>query len=142
MGKKRRAAPAAPAETFSNRALAGLAKLAGTLPAAPAPPEEACDAPPADRPAPADPLDLSRCAKLVLRRERSGRHGKTVTVLSGLPAAQAEPVAVALRRALGCGGSTEAGERPGALHVVLQGDVRERATAWLSGRGARGVVRG
>lgn len=63
-------------------------------------------------------------AKVVakLRIEKSGRSGKTVTVVDGLPpqASYAEELASKLKKACGTGGTS----RQGA--VELQGDVRER----------------
>ena len=82
--------------------------------------------------------DLTGQPKLVLRRERKGRGGRTVTVLSGLrgDATHRKGLARSLRKALGCGASLEGDE------VVLQGDVGPRAKAWLESRGARKVILG
>ncbi|HCP07445.1 MAG TPA: translation initiation factor [Synergistaceae bacterium] len=78
--------------------------------------------------------------KIVLRVQRKGRGGKTVTVLStpggGLVPASLEPLAKDIRKALGCGARVEDGT------VVIQGDNSERAEKWLLQRGARQVVRG
>ncbi len=86
----------------------------------------------------ADPLDLSGAGKLVVRRERKGRGGKTVTLVSGLdrPPAQLEALARAMRKALGCGSTVEQGI------IVLQGDIVSRAQAWLQAHGARKIVLG
>lgn len=83
-------------------------------------------------------LDLSACAKLVVRRERSGRGGKTVTVVAGLqlPPARVDEIARAMRKALGCGSWVEEGL------VVLQGDRAPAADEWLRRHGARQVTRG
>lgn len=93
---------------------------------------------PAPPPVPAGekPLDLSKSGKLVLRRERKGRGGKTVTVLSGLhlPPADLDRLARALRKGLGCGSTLEDGA------VILQGDNIDRAKAWLLAHGAKTVV--
>jgi translation initiation factor 1 len=64
--------------------------------------------------------------------ERSGRGGKTVTVVEklGLPARELERWQAELKRALGTGGALEGSS------LVVQGDVRDRVAAWL---GARGV---
>lgn len=76
--------------------------------------------------------------KLVLRRERKGRGGKTVTVLTGndLPSGALEPLARELRRGLGCGSRVE------GQTIVLQGDIADRACEWLRERGAKNVVCG
>jgi len=84
--------------------------------------------------------DLAGVGKIVLRVQRKGRGGKTVTTLStpggGLPPGALEPLAREIRRALGCGARVEDGS------VVIQGDNAERAEKWLLQRGARRVVRG
>ena len=66
-----------------------------------------------------------------LRMERSGRGGKTVTVVDGLPrnAAFLEELAGALKRACGTGGTVREG------CVELAGDVRERVRPLLAKRG-------
>ncbi|MFN3199610.1 MAG: hypothetical protein ACE366_14490 [Bradymonadia bacterium] len=81
--------------------------------------------------------DLSRCGGLVLRKERKGRGGKTVTRLTGrgdadvgLSAPDLKALAKDLRKALGCGASIENGE------LVLQGDIAPRAAEWLTAHGA------
>lgn len=97
-------------------------------------------APSAAAPAPAvrDGFDFTSARALVVRRERKGHGGKTVTVVDGLalsPAA-AEALARAMRKALGCGSWVDAGR------VVLQGDRAAAAAAWLARHGARQVTRG
>lgn len=67
-------------------------------------------------------------------RDRKGRRGKTVTVVTGLPggAAALEEVAGVLKRLCGSGGTvTEDGQ------VEVQGDHRERVAARLSELGHR-----
>lgn len=76
-------------------------------------------------------------ARVVLRRERKGRGGRTVTRVQGLgwdDAALAE-LARTMARALGCGVGVEDGD------VVLQGDLVKRAEAWLLAQGVDRVVR-
>src|SRR5262245_51246802 len=99
--------------------------------APPAPPQPAPAAPPAA----SDAAELSRCGKVVVRRERKGHGGKTATVIAGLalPAADLERIARSLRRGLGCGASVD-GEQ-----VVVQGDQAERVRAWLAAQGARRI---
>ena len=93
------------------------------------------------------PIDDCRCSKgaaepvpakltCVLRLERKGRGGKSVTVVAGLPRNQAFLVGLAaeLKRACGTGG-TAADEA-----VEIQGDQRERLRPLLAARGW--VVRG
>ena len=81
-------------------------------------------------------LDLSQIGKLVVRRERKGHGGKTVTLISGLPAPRLDLLARALRKGLGCGATVENGI------IVLQGDIPERAQSWLASHGARQIVLG
>ena len=93
------------------------------------------------------PVDDCRCAKAaeeavppriacVLRLEKKGRGGKSVTVVAGLPRNQAFLAAVAaeLKRACGTGGTAADGA------VEVQGDQRERLRPLLSAKGW--VVRG
>ena len=113
----------------SGNSLGDLLKARGVTVSAPPPP--------AGKPA-AGTIDLSRCGKLVLRRERKGRGGKTATVIEGLglkPAALDRTLG-ALRKALGCGGNLEA-ER-----IILHGDLPERAEVWLRAHGAQRTVIG
>lgn len=83
-------------------------------------------------------FDLSRAGKLVVRREKKGRGGKTVTVISGLTlsAAALDALARALRKGLGCGSTLENGA------IVLQGETTGRARDWLVTHGAKQVVIG
>lgn len=76
-----------------------------------------------------DPVPERIVAKL--RMERSGRGGKTVTIVDGLPrnAAFLEELAGALKRACGTGGTVREGS------VELAGDVRERVRPLLERRG-------
>ena len=127
MGKREKAfeAPGAAPGPF-NAALAGLAAGGGTFRwsrrRSPAPRGEA------GREAAA--------ARAVVRMERAGRGGRTVTVVEKLELRPAELEAWLgeLKRALGCGGVVE-----GAA-LVLQGDTRERVGAWLAARGVKKVT--
>lgn len=102
------------------------------------PPAAEPSAPPPPAPRSAGDFAFDRAGKLVLRREKKGRGGKTVTVIAGLGwrPRQLEELARALRKAFGCGSSVEGDT------VVLQGDMTERAQRWLQERGARQVVVG
>jgi translation initiation factor 1 len=88
--------------------------------------------------APATAIDLARCRKIVLRRERKGRGGKTATIIEGLglPPKTLELLLRTLRKTLGCGGTID-GDR-----LVLNGDLPERADAWLRAHGAPRTVIG
>lgn len=61
-------------------------------------------------------------------RTKAGRKGKTVTVITGLPASQARAVAKELKRACGVGGAVKDGA------VELQGDQRDAVIRLLGGR--------
>jgi translation initiation factor 1 len=97
-------------------------------------------------PAPAAPtpppgveaLDFGGATKIVLRREKKGRGGKTATVIEGIRVSPSalERIARELRRALGCGASID-----GAT-IVVQGDLAARIELWLAARGAKKVVIG
>ena len=123
--------PADPAPALGS--LGDLLRDRGVSVAAPS----AAPAPPPTRPAPGG-LDLSRAGKLIVRRERKGHGGKTVTVVDGLAGSPAalDALARAMRKALGCGSWVEDGR------VVLQGDRPDAAAAWLTRNGARQVTRG
>jgi translation initiation factor 1 len=62
-------------------------------------------------------------------RDRSGRNGKVVTVIRGLPARDLEAHASELRRLCGAGGAVKDGA------VLIQGDHRERVAERLRGLG-------
>jgi translation initiation factor 1 len=64
-----------------------------------------------------------------LSREKGGRGGKTVTVIRGLPAADAEAQIADLKKHCGAGGTL----RDGAIEI--QGDHRERIAERLRSRG-------
>lgn len=61
-------------------------------------------------------------------RTKSGRKGKTVTLIEGLPAADRAKVATELKKLCGSGGSVKDGL------VEIQGDHRDRVAARLEGR--------
>ena len=71
-----------------------------------------------------------KLGKVILQYERSGRGGKEVTILKGLwiesqEMRMREALLKEMKRALGTGGALESRE------IVLQGDRRETAKAWL-----------
>ena len=82
--------------------------------------------------------DLSRCGRLVLRRERKGHGGRTVTRIEGLglDGAPLDALAREVARAMGCGARSEEGV------VIVQGEPGDRLQAWLQARGVQKVVRG
>lgn len=122
MGKGRKPPPSAAPSAPFNAALAGLSARVDDVPRRPAPP--------------ARPPERSAPARAVVRMERAGRGGKTVTVVEKLDlrARDLEAWLADLKRALGCGGAIE-GEA-----LVLQGDTRERVGKLLESRGVRNVT--
>ncbi|GAO05584.1 translation initiation factor [Anaeromyxobacter sp. PSR-1] len=129
MSKKKAPPVDAPAGPFN----AAFEKLRARLPEDHVP-AQAPEATPSPPPAAAPPAP----ARAVVRLERKGRGGKEATVVEKLALAPG-PLAEwadALKRALGCGGGVEDDA------IVLQGDQRDRAAAWLERRGVRKVIRG
>jgi translation initiation factor 1 len=117
------------------QSLSGLASLRDQLPIGPtttgteAAPREAT---------PTQTNPYTRANKLVVRRERKGHGGKTVTRIEGFGANASELEAIAkdLKRALGCGATVDAND------VLVQGDQSERVLALLQARGAHKVILG
>jgi translation initiation factor 1 len=62
-------------------------------------------------------------------REKSGRRGKTVTIVRGLPAGALAAAATDLKRLCGTGGTVKEGT------IELQGDHRDKAAARLRAQG-------
>lgn len=117
-----------PSAQGSTSPFAALAALRGTL----APGEDAAQ----DTSAPDARAPLA--AKIVVRRERKGRGGKTATLIEGvaLQGTALDAFAREMRQSLGTGGGVE-----GAA-IVLAGDQVERAMAWLRAKGATRLVAG
>ena len=69
-------------------------------------------------------------------RETSGRRGKTVTVVRGVPARELDEVASDLKRQCGSGGSSKDGV------VEIQGDHRPKVVARLEAKGYRVTLAG
>jgi translation initiation factor 1 len=94
------------------------------------------DAPSETAPTPANPEATPE--RLVVRKERTGRGGKTITRVSGWSSGDHDLEARArdLKRALGCGASVEGDD------VCVQGDQVERVAAHLERSQRARVVRG
>ncbi len=77
-------------------------------------------------------------ARAVVRREKTGRGGREVTVVShlGLSASALEEWQTTLKRQLGCGGQVEEDR------LVFHGDQRERLEPLLLARGVAKVTQG
>lgn len=76
--------------------------------------------------------------RVTVRRERSGRGGKTVTIAEGpgLAGRDLETLASEIRRGLGAGARVEEGT------IVVQGEQPDRLVAWLVAHGFASVGRG
>lgn len=77
-----------------------------------------------------------------VRRERSGRRGKTVTVAGPLQLVRADAAELlkALKRLCGSGGTLKLAKRPeeeATFEIEVQGDHADRLVAELSRRGYR-----
>jgi translation initiation factor 1 len=121
------------ADKPGNNPFAKLGALRDALPPGAPPP------PAAPAPAAVDPVAALLARRVVVRRERKGRGGKTVTLAQC--ADDAEPAALdalarELRKALGT-----AAQREGSA-VAVQGDIADRVADWLKARGAARIVRG
>lgn len=107
--------------------------------ASPAPPSSsASDETPRKDGADPDRADEEPTGRLVVRREKRGRGGKTVTRIAGLELADGALADLSrdMKRALGCGASVEEGD------ILLQGALVERAATWLEERFGVRVTRG
>ena len=74
--------------------------------------------------------------KLVVRMEKKGRRGKTVTRVSGVPAKDLAALCKEMKKALGCGATIEDAD------LILLGDLVQRAVAWFEKAGATRISRG
>jgi len=110
---------------------AALRDRLGPLP--PGPERPAADA--AD--AAAGPEHPERQGRCVVRRERSGRGGKAVTLIEGgaLAGRDLEEMAHKLKKALGTGAHVETGA------IAVQGDQPDRVVDWLRKQGFKDIVR-
>jgi translation initiation factor 1 len=77
------------------------------------------------------PLSAPNDGIVRVSRETSGRRGKTVTVVRGIPARELTAVASDLKRLCGSGGSAKDGV------VEIQGDQRPKVVARLEAQGYR-----
>jgi translation initiation factor 1 len=117
---------------------AALGALAsGQRPAQPAPPVAAPPAQSAKNPAAAVPA-LQGNTPVRVGRERKGRGGKTVSIISGVMSRQAgqEALLKLLKGKLGTGGTLEDGA------IIIQGDHRERIVEILNELGYKAKVAG
>jgi translation initiation factor 1 (eIF-1/SUI1) len=83
--------------------------------------------------------DFPKITAAIIRRETAGRGGRVVTSVELRP----EPderrtgeAARSLRKSLGCGSHIEGHK------IILQGDMGDRAAAWLENLGVKKITRG
>jgi len=95
-------------------------------------------APSDQRAAPSAPRTAPAPERVTVRRQRSGRGGKTVTIAegSGLAGRDLEGLAREIARGLGTGARVEDGT------IVVQGEQPDRLVAWLAAHGFAFVGRG
>ncbi len=76
--------------------------------------------------------------RVILRKEKKGRGGKTVTVLEVRPSDKVDlsVLSKSIKNAIGCGGKIE-----GTL-IVLQGDIAGRVEEWFKSQGVPRITRG
>ena len=85
-----------------------------------------------------DPITKALSQKVVVRFEKKGHGGKTVTRVEGvaLPATALDAFMREMKKSLGCGAVVDDGA------IVLQGELVDRAMAYLQKKGAKRLVRG
>lgn len=130
MPKDRKTTFPPPEHSANSNPFGALAALRGALP-------QGADAEPAPTAGPSGSA-AALSGKIVVRREKKGRGGKTATLIEGvaLRGAALEAFGREMRQSLGTGGGIE-GEA-----IVISGDQVERAIHWLRARGATRLVAG
>jgi translation initiation factor 1 len=114
--------------SFANSAFAAL-KLDGLPPGPTAPPVETG----------AEPVRRKSRGRVDVQRQKAGRGGKTVTVVSGFVGvglAEKQQLAQTLQKACGTGGTVKEGR------IEIQGDQREAVARLLTEAGFRPVFTG
>jgi translation initiation factor 1 len=120
---------AAPLSSSPFAALAAVrASLPASLPDVPVPEAVSSTSPPAK--------EAKFGPKVVVRKEKKGHGGKTVTVVSGVLPAHVDDICGALKTKLGSGARIEGDD------IVVQGDLVERIDVALVALGAKKIVRG
>ena len=134
MGKKK-PLPGSASEAMVNNPFAALAGARDQVPEGEAEAEEE-ETTEASEPGPG--AAPTYAGKLVVRREKKGRGGKTASVIEGLhaDANTLAGIAKALRKELGCGAHVEDDR------VVVGGAQVDRVCEWLRRQGARRVIAG
>lgn len=142
--KTKTSVPTAGSSSPLKQSLSGLAVLRDQLP--PGPVADPVTAQGAGEPhdAKTESSVYARAKKIVVRRERKGHGGKTVTRVAGLlgSTAELETVTREMKRRLGCGATLEGGDGGDDGDLLIQGDLCDRVVAFLESQGARHIVRG
>ena len=84
-------------------------------------------------------LPCDKIEKIVLQSSRKGRGGKTVTYVNIWPSFDEKSLSSfckELKKGLGCGAWVENGG------IVLQGDVKEKASHFLEKKGVKNIIYG
>jgi translation initiation factor 1 len=113
------------ASPLTSNPFASLLPEGEALPAEPAEPAE---------PIMTEPAELD--GRLIVRRQKKGQGGKTVTCVEGLSEAALEALLPRLKRDLGCSGRVD-----GSMLVAGTGD-HHRVAKWLRAAGAPKVLLG
>ena len=116
----------APSASLGHNPFGALAGLKAALP----------EAPTSTTPQPPKAVQPLFGPKVVVRLQRKGHGGKSVTMVSGVLPGQREGVCKTLKTRLGCGARVDGDD------VVLQGDLVDRALEAVAALGAKTVVRG
>lgn len=85
---------------------------------------------------PAEAAGAPAQVRLDIVLEKKGRAGKCATIICGftLPDDEVDSIAAALKRSLGCGGSSRGGE------ILIQGDRRQDVLRLLAERGFKARI--
>ena len=124
MGKKRKSVDVEGSAELTHNPFAALVGVS----AEPGPEAEP------EAPAEATSLRPRFAKKVVVRRQKKGRGGKTATRISGV-LEDRDAMAAELKKSLGCGAVVEGED------IVLLGSLVDRAADWLEAQGAKRVVR-
>ena len=116
--------------SLGHNPFAGLQGLRAALPEVPVPAAAATASPSSSK------VTKEFLEKVVVRHERKGHGGKTVTLVSGVAPAARDGICASLKKALGCGARVDGDD------IVLQGELVDRAIVWLEARGAKKLIRG
>lgn len=83
-----------------------------------------------------NPDPVLRIQRVIVRKERKGHGGKTVTIVEVRPCDRINlnDLARKIKNGLGCGGRTE-----GPL-IILQGDIVDRVKYWFSIQGIKKIT--